>query len=197
MWSYHGILKAYGICNRTRVPPVRPAGFRFMFWHRKTELEKQILEYNKDTDTLLEFARTSGKKRIEEVTIEDVKTFYKLIFEARTPFTALDYMKILRKFFREHRGENILDPKQIMDNPFDSVVRNDIIPRMSTVKKRGKGRPAQIDIIKKVISLREKEGLSFRAIARALDRDLGQVHVWYKRRDILLRSELSTDKLLA
>lgn len=165
-----------------------------MFWKKKTPLQQKIEEYKKDQEVLLEFARTVAKSRIEEVTLEDIKGYYKAIVDPKNSnWERTSMMLAVRKFFRANRGENVLKAKLILDNPLNSVAINDKVQFMQNEKKRGKGRPAQVEIIKKVISLREKEKLSFRAIARALDRDLGQVHVWYKRRDILLRGELSPD----
>lgn len=158
-----------------------------------TPLENLILAYGKNVPDLLDFARCVGKPTIEDICLEDIKTYYKAIVEPQNArWLRESLMKAVRKFFMTNRGQNVLKWREISDNPLDSVARNDILPPMPTVKKKGKGRPAQVELIKKVISLREKERLSFRAIARALDRDLGQVHVWYKRRKILLRSELST-----
>lgn len=138
-----------------------------------------INQYNKDTQILLEFARNVGKERIEECTLNDIQSFYKHILATRTPFTAVMYMQKLRKFFRQHRGENVLSPDQIRDNPLNSVDIKDIIPIMQKYQKGKPGRPKDLKSIQKVKLLREEGKLSFREIARALNKDLRQVYVWY------------------
>lgn len=148
-------------------------------WFRKKEIIKQIERYNKDWYELREFAASVKRERIEEYTLEDIQSFYKHILATRTPFTAVKYMQVLRKFFRHYRGQNVLRADLIKDNPLNSVDIKVIIPVMQKYQKGKPGRPKDLKSIQKVKLLREEGKLSFREIARALNKDLRQVYVWY------------------
>lgn len=148
-------------------------------WFRKKELIRQIEKYNKDRHTLLEFAENSKRDCIEQCTLNDIKAFYRHIIATRTPFTAIGYMQALRKFFRYYRGQNVLPAVLIKDNPLNSVDIKVIMPVMQKYQKGKPGRPKDLKSIQKVKLLREEGKLSFREIARALNKDLRQVYVWY------------------
>lgn len=150
-----------------------------MWFRKKKELIKQIERYGKDAHMLLEFAESVGRECMEEVCLSDVQAFYRQIWATRTPFTAIAYMQALRKFFRHHRGQNVLKADLIKDNPLNSVDINVIIPPMQKYQKGKPGRPKDLKSIQKVKLLREEGKLSFREIARALNKDLRQVYVWY------------------
>lgn len=151
-----------------------------MWFKKKTELEKLILDYGKDTDILLEFATSAQKPHIEDVTLEDVKEYYKAVLAQRTPFTAQAHVKAVRMFFRENRGKNCLRASEIRDNPLDTVVKNDIVQVMPEMKKNPRGRPANIEMIKKVKVMREDLKLSFRKIGAAVGKDSKQAFMWYE-----------------
>lgn len=151
-----------------------------MFWKKKTPLQQQIEAYEKDQETLLEFARTVAKPRIEEVTMEDVKGYYRKVIE---PMNSLwertTTMKAVRKFFRYYRSENTLNPRWISDNPLETVELNVIMPFMQKTEKKKRGRPANVEMINKVKVLREQGQLTFRQIAAAIGEDVRQAHLWY------------------
>ena len=156
-------------------------------WFRKKEFIKQIEVYDKDVDRLKEFAKGTGKERLEDVNLDDIKAFYRHILANRTPFTAGSYMLAIRKFFRFYRRGNVLKADLITDDPLNIVEKTDrIIPMEKTVeKKKGPGRPRDIVSIKKVVALRN-EGIAFRVIAKAIGKDVSQVYVWWRDKDLLL-----------
>ncbi len=156
-------------------------------WFTKSELRKQIDKYGKDKEILVGFARCVGKLRLEEITVEDIKSYYsEIVNPMESRFMRESTMKKIRIFFREHRGENCLRASQIMDDPLKLVEEIATIEDMSKAKekKRGPGRPRDIASIRKVVAFR-KEGITFREIAKALKKDPSQVFVWWKDRDVL------------
>lgn len=157
-------------------------------WFKKTELEKQIIRYDKDNDILLKFAKATGKPRIEDITLEDVKSYYTAIVEPlNARWDRNRHMLAIRKFFRAHRGENILKADYITDDPLKCVENIAIVEPMKKVteKKRGPGRPRDLVNIKRAIAMR-KEGIPFRKIALALDKDVSQIWVWWDKQKELL-----------
>lgn len=159
-----------------------------MWFKKKTELEKLIINYSKDQETLLEFARCVAKPRIEEVTLEDIKAYYTACVAPHNGlFRRMETMKHVRKFFRYYRSKKCLRASQIRDNPLNSVENIAIIKPMEKVseKKRGPGRPRDIASIKKVVALRN-EGITFRQIALVLKKDKSQIFVWWRDREMLL-----------
>lgn len=89
-------------------------------------------------------------------------------------------MKKVRKFFRAHRGNNILNASLISDNPLKSVVESVTMPIMEKKVENKVGRPPNIEMIKKVKLLREDAKLSFRKIGAAIGKDSRQAFMWYE-----------------
>lgn len=159
-----------------------------MWFKKKSELEKLIISYDKDKDILLEFARSVQKPRIEDITLEDVKEYYKATIEPiNSRFLRENTMKKVRIFFREHRSRNCLRASEIRDNPLilvENIAKIEYMPKEKE-KERGVGRPRDIASIRKVVAFR-KEGITFREIAKVLKKDVSQVWVWWDNREKLL-----------
>ena len=159
-----------------------------MFWKKKTPLELLIHAYGKDTHTLLEFSKTINKPRIEEITLDDIKSYYTSVVEPQNSvYRRLEMMKAVRKFFKEHRSKNVLRWQEILDNPLNLVENIAIVQYMpkEKEKKRGPGRPRDIVNIKRAIAMR-KEGIPYRTIAVALKKDVSQIFVWIRDQELLL-----------
>lgn len=159
-----------------------------MWFKKKTELEKLIISYGRDQENLLEFAKTVRKADIREILISDIKAYYTACVAPHNgQFRRDEMMKAIRKFFRENRSQNCLRASQIRDNPLNIVENIAIIEPMKKVieKKRGPGRPRDLVNIKRAIAMR-KEGIPWRRIAKALDKDPSQIVVWWNERERLL-----------
>lgn len=151
-----------------------------MWFKKKTELEKLIISYGQEQETLLEFARTVGKPRIEECTLEDIKGYYRAIVEPmNSRWRREDAMKSVRKFFRANRGSNILKASAITDNPLNFVGQNVIIEPMKKPEKKKRGRKPDFEMIKKVKFLKDSGGLTMREVAAIVKKDLKNVHEMY------------------
>ncbi len=149
-----------------------------MFWKKK-EIINQIEKYGKDTQILLDFAISTGKDSLDQITLEDIKARYEAVLASSTPYTAQSHMKALRKLFFYYRGGNILHWREITDTPLSSVVENASVQVMKEKKKETRGRPANLEMIKKVKFLIDKGGLTMRAVSRAEGIDVKTVHSWY------------------
>jgi len=155
-------------------------------WFIKSELRKQIDKYNKDKDILLEFARFVKKPCLEDIYLEDIKSFYKAIVAPKnSQWERNSYMLAVRKFFKYYRGENILKWQQILDNPLISGELNAIVPVMKAKEKRKPGRPIDWENVKKTLIMKDKLGMSFRDIGKTIIKgrvvDHSQVIKWYQR----------------
>lgn len=152
----------------------------FLF-RKKTPLHLQIEAYGKDQDTLLEFARTIRKSRIEEITHEDVQRYYKEIVELQaSTYRREEMTKSMRKFFRYYRCEKILYKEPVSQSSLQSVDRIAMIEPMEKEKKKKPGQPKNQEGMKKVKVMYDDLGLTFREIATALKKDVRQIHVWYQ-----------------
>lgn len=140
-----------------------------------------IESYGKDIQILLEFTRSVGKPRIEDITLEDIKLYYKAVIDPMdSRFYREETMKKVRKFFREHRSKKCLRASEIRDNPFDCVVKSAIMEPMKKEIEKKMGRPPNIEMIRKVKVMREDLKLSFRKIGAAVGKDSKQAFMWYE-----------------
>ena len=150
-------------------------------WFQKSELKKKIIKYERDRDILTEFARCVHKPCIEEITLEDVKSYYTALIAPKNALHERNrHMHAVRQFFKYYRGENVLKWQSVTDDPLKFVEDIDMIEDMPKVieEKRGVGRPRDLANIRKVVALR-KEGLTFRQIAQVLKKDPSQIFVWW------------------
>lgn len=151
-----------------------------MFWRKKTELEKLIITYGKDQEDLLIFAKTVRKPRIEDICLEDIKSYYKAIVEPmNSRWRRESTMLMLRKFFRYNRRPNVLKASVILDNPLNFVGQNVIIQPMPEIEKKKRGRKPDFEMIKKIKFLKDSGGLSMREVAAVVKKDLKNVHEMY------------------
>lgn len=169
---------------RAVMSPARKIGGISFMWFIKSELRKQIDKYDKDKDVLLEFARIVHKPRIEEITLEDIKSYYRAVIEPKNSLHERNrHMLAIRKFFKEHRGGNVLNWREITDEPLKCVEQNAIILPMKKETKRPQGRPIDWASVKKVMKFRENEengeAISFRTIGVAMKKDPSQIYKWY------------------
>jgi hypothetical protein len=149
-------------------------------WFIKSELRKDIDRYKKDKEILVEFARSVRKPRKEDITLEDIKAFYEAVVAPKNSLHERNkHMKAIRKFFKYHRGENVLKWQVIHDDPLQYVGKIDILPLMKEEKKRPRGRPADLEMIKKIKFLIDEGGMTMRGIARAEGIDPKNVHRMY------------------
>lgn len=161
-----------------RARQVRPGGISFM-WFIKSELKKKIDKYGKDREILLELARSVRKPRIEEITLEDIKGFYTSVVDLKNgQWERNSYMLAVRKFFRWHSVGISFRPNQITDNmSLDIVGDNDILEPMKKIERRG--RPIDMEMVKKVKFLKDNGDLTFREVAAIVKKDIKRVHNWY------------------
>lgn len=166
-------------------------GMNLRFFKIKTKLETQAEEYvafkaksspfiaEDQRAILCAFIRHIKCKTVADITPDLINAYHERIKTETTPFTTIKVMQAIRAFLRFHKAFTPIKPDRVtnrgVDLPF--VGESDILPPMT---RPFIGRPPRLELAKKIKRLHDREGLSFRAIAKALDEDLKSVYRWYK-----------------
>lgn len=87
-------------------------------------------------------------------------------------------MKALRKFFRWQSVGLNFRPNDIKDDmSLDYVGGNVTLEPMKKIDRRG--RPVDMEMVKKVKFLKDNGDLTFREVAAIVKKDIKRVHQWY------------------
>lgn len=98
----------------------------------KSEFEIQIEKYEKDVEFIKEFARFSKKKRLRDITLQDLTGFYKQeIGTSPGEWYKISSIKKINKFLRYHGSPFILG----MEEAVELTINGDIIESMKKVSK--------------------------------------------------------------
>lgn len=173
----------------SRSPVVTRGTFVMWLFKVKTQFQLQIEEYinwksrystyaaKAHSEVLKDFCRKFHYKNVSEVLLSDIQNFYEDVSTNKTTFSAVKAMEAIRAFMRYFKTLHKINPKQITNKgiiQLQAVDRNDSIQAMSIKRP---GRPfGNVELIKKVKRLRDKEGISFRKIGLVVNRDVS--YVW-------------------
>lgn len=197
MATKKGIITLTLVISRAPTKPTVIRGL-YVMWNIfkvRTKLKYQIDEYiiwksskstyvaNDQREILKQFIKPLKCISVSEIQPSDIDDFYKKILGLQTTFSRIKSMRAIRGFmayFYMKKQHNI-NPKQITDYgiykpSLQNVAKNDIL---EPVMRKKVGRPRDIAFSKKVKTLRDKGGLSFRAIARAENTNPGNIHRAY------------------
>ncbi len=165
--------------------------FMWNIFKVKTKLEIQVEEYitfkeksspfiaADQKEIIGTFIKTLSHKDVAEITLEDLNAYHIKLKEETTNFTTIRAMQALRAFMRYHKRQIEVEPKQITNGGvvLSKVEQNAIIKPMT---RKGPGRPlGDIELIKKVKRLKDKEALSFRKIGLVVGKDPSHVFKMY------------------
>lgn len=192
-WNYPyflGIIKVL-ICFSTKAHRIALVVFVFMtFLFRDKPIDRQIREYanskygtSSHVDFIKEFKKFRYIFSVENINYEAIEAFRVHKQTTTTLYTSIGAMQALRSFIRFHKANTHLKANNIKDN---GVILTDvgesarIKPMITEIQKVKLGRPRDMEYIKKVRVLKDQGGLTFRAIAVALKKDVKTVHTWYK-----------------
>lgn len=192
-WNYPYFLGIIRLLVKTSARGHRLAlvVFAYMFrLFKESLIESQIKVYLASrqgiaphAEYLHEYKKFSHIKNVSEATYESLEA-YRMHKQASTSnYTQISAMKALRCFIRHYKSLAKVDPSNIRDfSIFTPVGQNATVPDMPVTleKKTKRGRPRNIEAVKKVRLLKDKGGLSFRAISTAMKKDVKTVHEWYK-----------------
>jgi hypothetical protein len=195
MVAFHIEEVIFLIYNSLRKVPDSLGGLCFVMYIFKKKIFVQIDIYlqskekhnqivtAEERQALLSFAKQCKRQEIGEITIEDLQK-YREYLSNKYPgqYSVICFMKYIRQFFKYYAriGETIIIPDSITEKglfTLFSVVKSDILFDMKTPKKMG--RPLDVKTAQKIRHLRDNAKLSFREIARALNKDVANVHRWY------------------
>lgn len=176
---------------------IRPTFMRskpnmFNIFRVKTKIEIQVEEYvrfksetapfiAKDHKSILgDFLKQTSNKKVSEITLEELHIYHQKIRLNMTAFTCVKHMRAIRGFIRFHKNDTEIGFKSITNDGIvisrgvgkKTVPLPDIRPKL--------GRPLNIELVKKIKRLRNNEKLSFRAIGKALGKDVKNVYRMYK-----------------
>lgn len=165
-------------------------GFAFMLnLFKEHPIEYQIREFSKSkygtrshAIFIEEYKRFARIKCISGATYENIEAFRQHKSSTTTVYTTISAIQALRSFIRYHKRLTNIKPQYISDmRVFTPVGEIATIKLMEKKKKKAKmGRPRDKESIKKVRLLKEKGGLSFRAISVAMKKDVKTVYSWYR-----------------
>lgn len=146
------------------------------------EKHNQIIS-PEERQSLISLAKQCKRQEIGEITIDDLEQYRQYLYKKyQGQYYQIEVMKYIRCLFRYYAriGETNIIPESITEKglfSLFSVVKSDILFDMKTTKKMG--RPLDIKTAEKIRHLRDNAKLSFREIARALNKDVANVHRWY------------------
>ncbi len=164
----------------------------FNFFKIKSKLEVQLEEYIKfkakyspfiarDQEAVLKiFIKEMGHLTLTEITPEQIEEYYISAKTKMTKFNASQAMKAVRAFIRFNKHDTEIIADKITDNGIISLqsVERKLIPPPEIKPKLG--RTMNIELVKKVKRLRDNEHLSYRAIGKAIGKDVSHVYLMYK-----------------
>lgn len=179
------------VCIKPRVKPGLYAMFNI--FKIKTKIETQLEEYitfkntsspfiaQDQKDMLSNFIKATHKIDLMELTLKDIESHHTILKTQISPYSVIGNMQAIRAFIRFHKHSTTIKPQEITNigvkQYLQSVGENvKIIPM--TIRKRG--RPLNIELVKKVKRLRDNENLTFRAISKAIGKDVKNIYGMYK-----------------
>lgn len=182
------------ISRESKSSTVRRGAFvMFNIFKIKTELELQIEEYvahkaktslfisRDQKKVLMDLMKEVKHKTISEISLQELEAYHNKLLRETTQYTSIKGMEAIRAFIRYHKHRTDIKPYQVTNTgivELQSVVENVIIPQM---KRKRTGRPyADVELIKKIKRLKDKEELSFRKIGFAVGKDVSHVHRMYR-----------------
>lgn len=135
--------------------------------------------YQEHKDVIWNFARRIEKKEIKDIEPSDLITYFEYLRTIHnTQHSLNEAVKAIRCFIRYYRARKYTT-LNADDIQVDLSEHCDILKPMKTKKKLG--RPLDIETRNKVAELRRTTKLSFRQIARVVEKDVSQVHYYYKQ----------------
>jgi len=183
-------------CEKSKSLMVTRGAFvMFNIFRVKTKIQLQCEEYitwkaspgggnspfiARDQDEILKaFIKFVNKSSLSEVSLEQIEAYHTKIKREMTPYTTIDHMKAIRAFIRFHKRDTDLEAEEVTNQgvvELQDVGKSDIVVPMKRAKL---GRPMNVELVKKVKRLRDKENLSYRQISRALGKNLKSVYLMY------------------
>lgn len=177
------------------------------FFEWKAAFCPDVLEHK---ERLTLFVKTMKVEDACDIQHEQVTSYLNNLKSKHTAYVVMSHMKTIRSFlnYSYRRGYRCINPKliRIKENGDIMVLKNVgenarmVLPNM----QKPLGRPANVEYIEKVKLLKDQAKLSFRQIAKAINKDVSQVYVWYtypmdklSKRKAAILNELSTGKALA
>lgn len=163
----------------------------FNIFRVKTKIQIQLEEYVRfkattspfiaeDQNLLLkDFIKEIGNLSLDEITAENIEDYHTKIKNSLSGYKVILTMQAIRSFIRFHKHDTNLLADKITNTGIDDLGDvGKIIPVVPTVRPKI-GRPMNLALVKKVKRLRDNEKLSFRAISKALNKDVKNIHIMY------------------
>lgn len=170
--------------------------FVMFLFQVKTKIQYQLEEYiewksrfstrsaSDHKEVLVYFIKKFKYKDIKEVDLNIIKQFRLELTNTSSRYTTHKAMQALRCFSRYYKKQISYNPESIKDDQIVEIPTNLPVVEGSDsikpMKDKLLGRPPKVALIKAVKELRDDKKMSFRAIARELNKDVSQVYVWYK-----------------
>lgn len=168
--------------------------FMFEIFRRKSQIELHLEEYlswktryspyiaEKHAEILRCFVKHFKYKNLKEFSLQDFKNYYEHCrnISNGTEYNSICIMEAIRGLLSYYKRSHNINPRTVTNRgvvELQYVEDNAIVPVMKQIKR---GRPLKVALIEQVKRLRDNENLSFRAIAKAMNKDVSQVYVWYK-----------------
>jgi site-specific recombinase XerD len=167
----------------------------FNLFHFKSKIEFSVEEYiawktrasqytaERHKEVLGKFIKTYKYKTIEDIKLDDITSFYKHCVENNNGvYSTITTMEAIRGFLSYYWSRKLhnINPRIVSNHGVIDLLNVEKNNSMEPMKQEKRGRPLKLPLIKQVKRLRDNEHLSFRAIAKAMGKDVSQVYVWYK-----------------
>lgn len=135
--------------------------------------QRQKIEIDKFIDSV-------GCKTVGEITGSHISQYHGILVRENSRFFSIQAMQAIRAFIRFHKNDTDLIADCITDYGIINMknVGRKVIEIPQVVKKLG--RPKNVELAKRIKRLRDNEKLSFRAISKALGKDVKNIHTMYK-----------------
>lgn len=143
-------------------------------------------DWKQDWYYLQTFTKTCGVKHVRELTDVDIHAYYEyLLKKFTTDYSVKKALDTLRAFLRYHKSRKNHNIQLIIQPTREALLA---AAMSSTIGQRAKnGRPRNVKMVLEVGRMKEKEGLSFRQIARhpkvrfqdGRSRNISQIFKWY------------------
>lgn len=168
--------------------------FMFHLFKIKTKIQVQLEEYIKhkqesspfiaedQEEILTKFIRFICRSNVSEVTPEDIDSYNNKMLREYTPYSSIKIMQTIRAFIRFHKTDSNIIPNKITNTGIDDLQAVGKKVYEVPLSRPKLGRPFNTLLAKKIKSLRDNEHLSFRAIGKALDKDVKNVYRMYKHK---------------
>lgn len=173
-------------------PKVTLGTYMFNFFRIKTKLELQVEEYVNykaktspfiavdQKEILTAFVKDLKHSNVSEITLDNLDAYHKKLITETTQYATIRSMQAIRAFMRCYRKQTQIKPDIITNQgvKLQNVEENAIIKSM--IRKRI-GRPyGDIELIKKIKRLKDKEDVPFRKIGLIVGKDVSHVYRMYR-----------------